>query len=103
MHTIYLDHAAATPVDKRVFAAMQPYFSDTFYNPSATYMAAKSVRQDLEQARTRIAGILGARASEVIFTAGGTEANNIAIHGVMIAARYPYFLMGSWILRRLSI
>jgi cysteine desulfurase len=84
---IYLDHAAATPVDPRVLVAMQPYLSDQFYNPSATYLAARRVADDLKAARATVAGILGARPSEVIFTAGGTEANNLAIHGVM--AQYP--------------
>lgn len=85
MNTIYADYAAATPVDSRVFAAMQPYFSQQFYNPSATYLAAKQVRQSLESARAGVAVALGARVSEIIFTAGGTEANNLAIHGVMRA------------------
>lgn len=80
---IYLDHAAATPVDKRVLSAMQPFFVEKFYNPSATYLPAVEVRKSLEAARARVAHWLGARSSEVIFTAGGTEANNLAIHGVM--------------------
>lgn len=83
MHPIYLDYAAATPLDKRVLEAMLPYFQTDFYNPSATYMSASRVRQDLEAARASIAESLGARPSEVIFTAGGTEANNLAIHGVL--------------------
>jgi cysteine desulfurase len=80
---LYLDYAAATPIDPAVLAAMQPYFSDQFYNPSATYLPAKQVRADLETARARVAHWLGARPTEVVFTAGGTEANNLAIHGVM--------------------
>ncbi len=84
---IYLDYAAATPVDAAVLAAMQPYFSAQFYNPSATYGAARLVRDDLEAARARVAHWLGARPAEVIFTAGGTEANSLAIRGVMGA--YP--------------
>lgn len=80
---IYLDYAAATPVDPAVLEAMQPYFSAQFYNPSATYMAAEQVRKDLDAARGRVAHWLGARPSEVVFTAGGTEANNLALHGVM--------------------
>lgn len=84
---IYLDHAAATPVDTSVLAAMQPYFTDQFYNPSATYLPAKAVRTTLEEARGQVAHWLGARPSEVIFTAGGTEANNIAIQGVL--RRFP--------------
>jgi cysteine desulfurase len=81
--TIYLDYAAATPLDERVLEAMQPYFTEKFYNPSATYLPAKAVKKDIEAARTQIAYWLGARPAEIIFTAGGTEANNLAIHGVM--------------------
>ncbi|HVX24464.1 MAG TPA: cysteine desulfurase family protein [Candidatus Saccharimonadales bacterium] len=80
---IYLDHAAATPLDATVQAAMEPYFSAAFYNPSATYEPAVTVRQAVAAARLRVAHWLGARPAEVIFTAGGTEANNIAIHGVL--------------------
>lgn len=80
---IYLDHAAATPLDPAVFAAMQPYFTEQFYNPSATYLPAKAVRTALDEARGRVAHWLGARPTEVIFTAGGTEANNMAIQGVL--------------------
>lgn len=84
---IYLDHAAATPIDPVVFDAMQPYFSDVFYNPSATYLPARQAREALEDARGRVAHWLGARPTEVIFTAGGTEGNNLAIAGVM--ANFP--------------
>lgn len=84
---IYLDHAAATPLDERVLRAMRPYFSDKFYNPSATYGPARQVHQALQAARSQVAHWLGARPAEVIFTAGGTEANNLAIHGVM--SRFP--------------
>jgi len=80
---IYLDYAAATPMDEQVLDAMMPYFSDNFFNPSATYLPAVKVRKELDIARAGIAHWLGARPSEVIFTAGGTEANNLAIHGVM--------------------
>lgn len=80
---IYLDHAAATPVDKRVAAAMKPYLADMFYNPSATYIPARQVAKNLSEARARIAGWCGVQSPEIIFTAGGTEANNLAIHGVM--------------------
>lgn len=83
MKTIYLDYAAATPLDKEVLAAMQPYFGVQFYNPSATYLAAQKVQKALADARAQVAEIIGARPSEIIFTAGGTEANNLAIRGVM--------------------
>jgi cysteine desulfurase len=84
---IYLDYAAATPVDPRVVAAMQPYWTDKFYNPSASYVSAKSVAKDLNDARGKVAHWLGARPAEIIFTAGGTEANNLAIQGIM--RQYP--------------
>jgi cysteine desulfurase len=80
---IYLDFAAATPVADEVLAAMRPYYSDKFYNPSATYLASQQVKKDLDQARTKVAAVLGAKPSEVVFTAGGSEANNLAIDGVM--------------------
>ncbi|HEY4161319.1 MAG TPA: cysteine desulfurase family protein [Candidatus Saccharimonadales bacterium] len=82
---IYLDYAAATPLDPEVLAAMQPFFDVQFYNPSANYMAAQQVRTALEQARVDVAETLGTRASEIIFTAGGTESDNLAIAGVMQA------------------
>ncbi len=84
---IYLDHAAATPIDRTVLAKMQPYFREQFYNPSATYLAAKQVADGLKAAHASVASVLGARPSEVVFTAGGSEANNLAIHGVM--TQYP--------------
>jgi cysteine desulfurase len=80
---IYLDYAAATPVEPAVLKAMEPYFADNFYNPSATYGPARYVQKALLAARSQVAHWLGARSSEIIFTAGGTEANNLAIHGVM--------------------
>jgi cysteine desulfurase len=83
MKTVYFDYAAATPVSEEVFTAMRPYFTEKFYNPSATYMAAQDARKDLEDARARIAAVLGARKNEIIFTAGGTEANNLAVRGVL--------------------
>jgi cysteine desulfurase len=83
MEPIYLDNAAATPLDEQVFAAMQPYLTGQFYNPSAQYEAARAVKKDLESARARVAHWFGARPSEIIFTAGGTEANNLIINGIM--------------------
>lgn len=83
MKHIYLDYAAATPLDPAVLQTMQPYFSEQFFNPSATYLPALDVRKDLEAARAKVAHWLGARPTEVIFTSGGTEANNLAIRGVM--------------------
>ena len=84
---IYLDNAAATPLDTKVFTAMRPYFYEKFHNPSALYLAAKDVAKDIAAARNQIASHFGSRSAEVVFTAGGTEANNLAIHGVM--QQYP--------------
>lgn len=81
--SIYLDYAAATPCDPRVLLAMAPYMQEEFYNPSSPYMAARNVRRDLNDARLRVAYWMGARPTEVVFTAGATEATNIALHGVM--------------------
>ncbi len=84
---IYLDYAAATPMDPAVLAAMAPYMTERFFNPSATYLPAIAVRKDIDAARSRIAHYLGARPTEIICTAGGTEANNLAIQGIM--GQYP--------------
>ena len=79
---IYLDNAAATPMDQRVLTAMMPYFSDDFYNPSAAYLAANKVRRDVEEARHRLAQIIGAKPAEIVITAGATESINLALNGV---------------------
>ncbi len=76
--TIYLDYAAATPLDPIVLEAMQPYQNEIFYNPSAPYQPARKVRSDIEEARGTVARILGAKPTEVIFTAGATESINLA-------------------------
>ena len=85
--TIYLDNAAATPMDESVFLATQPYLTEEFYNPSAQYSTALNVKRAVEEARARIAHWFGSRPGEITFTAGGTEANNLVIHGVM--QQYP--------------
>mgnify|MGYP000877844049 FL=1 len=77
----YLDHAAATPVDTRVLAAMQPFFSEAFYNPSSPYAPAIAVRKAYEEAKARLAATFGAKADEIIITAGATESINLAFHG----------------------
>src|SRR5579859_6935083 len=84
---IYLDHAATTPVDPHVVEAMLPYFSDHFANPSSLYAGARATRQALDGARSRVADVLGARPSEIIFTSGGSESDNTAIKGVVWASR----------------
>ncbi|HET6864236.1 MAG TPA: cysteine desulfurase family protein [Candidatus Saccharimonadales bacterium] len=83
MKRIYLDYAAATPMGLEVVKAMEPYFSERFYNPSAVYLGSRRIRQDLDKARAKIAMWLGASKFEIYFTAGATEANNLAVQGIM--------------------
>jgi cysteine desulfurase len=75
---IYLDHAAATPLDPDVLAAMQPYFADKFYNPSSPYAPAVAVRHEYESAKAAIAAVIGVRSGELTMTAGATESINLA-------------------------
>ena len=79
---IYLDHAAATPVSDKVLEAMKPYFSVDFFNPSAAYLPAKKVAADYEAAKGAIAHAIGAKASDLVITAGATEANNLAFTSI---------------------
>ncbi|BCX89561.1 cysteine desulfurase [Methylomarinovum tepidoasis] len=78
---IYLDHNATTPIDPRVQAAMQPYLERFYGNPSALYRWGRLVRDAVEQARAQVAALVGANPNQVIFTSGGTEANNLALQG----------------------
>ena len=73
---VYLDYAAATPVDPEVAAVMLPYLTERFWNPSAPYARAREVRDDVERARGTLARLIGARPDNLVFTAGATEANN---------------------------
>ncbi len=79
---IYLDHAATTPVDPLVLAAMQPYFSDRFGNASSIYAAGREARAGLDRSRATIASFLRCQAREIVFTSGGTESDNLAVKGV---------------------
>jgi cysteine desulfurase len=79
---IYLDYAAATPLDERVLAAMLPYFSEKFYNPSSPYAPAVEVRRDYEAAKHALAMTIGAKGDELVMTAGATESINLAFSAV---------------------
>ncbi|NYZ77131.1 cysteine desulfurase NifS [Candidatus Micrarchaeota archaeon] len=85
---VYLDHAATTPVDKRVLEAMLPYFSDRYGNPSSIYSFSNEAHEAVEKARGSVARLIGAEPSEMIFTSGGTEADNLAIQGTAFANRH---------------
>lgn len=90
---LYLDHAAATPLDERVLFAMQPYFSELFYNPSSPYSAALAVRRDYEAAKQVIAATIGGKGDELVMTAGATESINLAfssIGGHMVTANIEH-------------
>ena len=89
MASIYLDHAATTPVDPVVVDAMLPFFTGTFGNPSSIYQAGQDGRAALDRARARIASVLGCRASEILFTSGATESNNLAVRGIAMSGRQP--------------
>ncbi len=84
--TIYLDNSATTPVDPRVADAMAPWHAHSFGNPSSLHALGRQARDAVEAARDQVAALLGARPQEVIFTASGTEANNLALAGAMEAA-----------------
>jgi cysteine desulfurase len=84
---IYLDHAATTPCRPEVADAMRPYFTDTFGNPSSVHEVGQNARQALDAARDQVARLIGARAEEIIFTGGGTEADNLAIVGSFLQWR----------------
>lgn len=84
---IYLDFAATTPVDARVLAAMQPYFSADFGNPSSVHRWGQQAERALERARRDVASVLNCQPDEVIFTSGGSEADNLALRGAALAAR----------------
>jgi cysteine desulfurase len=83
MHRIYLDNNASTPVLPEVFEAMRPYFSEQFGNASSIHHHGQHTRSAVEDARESVAAFLGCRASEIVFTSGGTEADNLAIAGLV--------------------
>ncbi len=84
MNRAYLDHASATPVRKQVIDAMLPYFDLHFGNPSTVYDMGSKVKMVIEEQRAKVAGLIGAKAEDIIFTSSGAEANNLAIKGVAL-------------------
>ena len=87
MRRIYLDYNASTPIDPAVVAAMRPFLEDAYGNPSSGHWAGQPAREAVESARTPVAQLLGCSAGEIVFTSGGSEANNQALKGVAFALR----------------
>jgi cysteine desulfurase len=87
MRRIYLDHNASTPIDPAVAAAMMPFLQDHYGNPSSGHWAATTAKTALETARGQVAALLGCHNDEIVFTSGGSEANNLALKGVFFALR----------------
>jgi cysteine desulfurase len=85
--SIYLDHAATTPVHPSVLEAMLPYFSEKYFNSSGVYGPAQECRNTLDAARQKVADALACRPTEIVFTSGGTESDNAAISGIAMALR----------------
>lgn len=84
---IYLDYNATTPTDERVLKKMMPYFKDIYSNPSSVYRFAQESKRAVEEARRNLAALLNVEDSEIVFTSGGTESDNTAIKGIILAKK----------------
>lgn len=87
---IYFDYAATTPLDKRVFAAMKPYFAKNFGNPGSFHSFGQAALKAVDEAREKIAKFIGAEFNEIIFTSSATEANNLALRGIFLKAQKKF-------------
>jgi cysteine desulfurase len=85
MRQVYLDYNASTPIDAAVAEAMRPFLDDAFGNPSSGHWAGVPAKAELDRARSQVAALLGASPDEIVFTSGGSEANNLAIKGTFFA------------------
>jgi cysteine desulfurase len=92
---IYFDHSATTPLDSRVLEAMVPFLGGSFGNPSSLHQEGRTARKAVEVARARVASLIGANAEEIIFTASGTEADNLALIGAIRASGKPGHIVTS--------
>ena len=88
MKTIYLDYAATTPVCPEAVEFMLPFYNRFFGNPSSFHRMGREAKQAIEEARDKVAQLIGAQPQEILFTSGGTEANNLAIKGVAWANQH---------------
>src|SRR6476620_10273346 len=84
---IYLDHSATTPADPRVVEEMLPYLTGKFGNASSIHYFGQEARAAVDKARHQVAGLINSRPNEIVFTSGGTEANNLAIRGAIEGRR----------------
>ncbi len=92
---VYLDHAATTPLAEEVFSAMKPYFADKFGNPSSLHSLGLAAAQAVRSARERVAAVLHCRPNEIIFTSGGSEADNLALKGLAEARDFKGHIITS--------
>jgi cysteine desulfurase len=92
---VYLDHAATTPLDPRVRHAMEPYLDGVFGNPSSLHWAGRQAHDAVEAGRREVAALLGARPAEIVFTASGTESDNLAVLGALAAMDGPKHVITS--------
>src|SRR5258708_33540132 len=88
MRPIYLDYNASTPIDPAVTTAMRPLLDEAFSNPSSGHWASIPAKAALEKARRQVASLLGCAREEIVFTSGGSEANNLAIKGRFFALKH---------------
>jgi len=98
MKRIFLDNASTTKVDEEVIHAMLPYFSKYYGNPSSIHAFGREAREAIDIARTHVGEIIGARDDEIIFTAGGTESDNLAIKGIAYLNKEKRTLKGPHII-----
>src|SRR5579872_4055137 len=98
MHSrIYFDHSATTPLDPRVLEAMKPFLGGAFGNPSSLHYEGRIARAAVDNARAQVAALVGAEPEEIIFTASGTEADNLALIGAVRASGKPGHVVTSTI------
>lgn len=88
MNIKYFDNSATTMLDSEVFEKMKPYFMDKYYNPSSIYSVSQDLNKEVNEARDRIAGCINAKGSEIYFTSGGTESDNLAVKGFALANKH---------------
>src|SRR3989344_600944 len=92
MKKIYMDYAATTPMDKRVMAAMKPYFSKKFGNASSLHSFGREAKSAMEDSRETISKFLGCKTNEIIFTSGGTSSNNLAFKGMAFIGKKKHII-----------